>query len=88
MLDRQRFEPVRVAVELIAEFRRQDPKRFAWRDPPYEYEHEKAPIDILSGSDALRRAIEAGQGADSLTASWRDDETAFRRLREKYLLYR
>ena len=88
VLDRQRFEPVRTAVELIAEFRRQDPKRFAWRDPPYEYEHEKAPIDILYGSDTLRRAIEAGQGADALAPSWREDEAAFRRTREKYLLYR
>ena len=29
VLDRQRFRPVRTAVELIAEFRRQDPDRFA-----------------------------------------------------------
>ena len=28
------------------------PPRFAWRDPPYEYEHVKRPIDILCGTDA------------------------------------
>jgi uncharacterized protein YbbC (DUF1343 family) len=87
VVDRLTFEPVRAAVELIAEFRRQDPGRFAWRKPPYEYEHEKAPIDILYGSDALRAAIEAGRGADALAASWKDDQDAFRRQREKYLLY-
>jgi uncharacterized protein YbbC (DUF1343 family) len=87
VLDRQALLPVRTAVELIDEFRRQDPERFAWRDPPYEYEHDKAPIDILYGSDRLRAAIESGRGMDALTASWREDEETFRRQREKYLLY-
>ena len=26
-----------------------DPSRFAWRQPPYEYEHDRMPIDILAG---------------------------------------
>ena len=35
------------------------PDGFEWRDPPYEYEHDKMPIDILAGSPALREQIEA-----------------------------
>ena len=87
VLDRRTFEPVRTAVELIAEFKRQDPKQFAWRDPPYEYEHDRPPIDILYGSDRLRLAIDAGAGLDTLTASWRQEEDTFRRQRETFLLY-
>jgi uncharacterized protein YbbC (DUF1343 family) len=87
VLDRAAFRPVRTAVELIDEFRRQDTARFAWRQPPYEYEHDKAPIDILYGSDRLRLAIESGEGAAALAASWEEDEHAFRRQREQYLLY-
>jgi uncharacterized protein YbbC (DUF1343 family) len=87
VLDRTRFEPVRTAVDLIAEFRAQNPARFAWREPPYEYEHEKAPIDILYGSDRLRTAIEAGKSSAVLSAEWRADSDAFRREREKSLLY-
>ena len=34
--------------------------RFAWPQPPYEYEPEKMPIDILSGSSDLRQQIESG----------------------------
>ncbi len=85
--DRQRFKPVRTAVELLAGFRRQDPARFAWREPPYEYEHDKQPIDILYGSDRLRLTIDAGGDVDALVASWTREEDAFRRTREKYLLY-
>ena len=85
--DRRTFEPMRVAVELLAEFKRQGPDEFAWRPPPYEYEEVIPPIDILYGSDALRRAIDAGQDAASIVAPWRRDEDAFRQRREQYLLY-
>jgi uncharacterized protein YbbC (DUF1343 family) len=87
VLDRQAFRPVRMAVELMAEFKRQDPARFPWREPPYEYEHDKQPIDILYGSDRLRLAIDRGEDIAALVASWRPEEEAFGRTREKYLLY-
>jgi uncharacterized protein YbbC (DUF1343 family) len=85
--DRDTFRPVRTAVELIAEFRRQAPTRFAWREPPYEYEHDKQPIDILYGSDRLRQTVDAGEDVAELVASWTRDEEDFRRSREAYLLY-
>jgi uncharacterized protein YbbC (DUF1343 family) len=87
VLDRNAFQPVRVAVELIAEFKRQAPSRFAWRQPPYEYEHDKWPIDILYGSDALRTTIDAGDDVGPIVESWRADEERFRQTRQKYLLY-
>jgi uncharacterized protein YbbC (DUF1343 family) len=87
VLDRRTFRPIRTAVELIAEFRAQSPARFAWREPPYEYEHEKQPIDILFGSDQLRMTIDSGGDVARLVDSWRGDEDAFRRMRQKYLFY-
>jgi uncharacterized protein YbbC (DUF1343 family) len=88
VVDRRAFRPVRTTVELIAEFRREDPERFGWREPPYEYEHEKQPIDVLYGSPRLRTTVESGTGVEALVAGWSRDEDAFRRTREKYLLYR
>ena len=85
--DRDAFEPVITGLALIDMFRRLDPGRFAWRQPPYEYEHDKMPIDILAGSDVLRRQIESGTPIREIAASWKDDEAAFRRLREPYLMY-
>ncbi len=63
-IDRRAFQPLRAAVELIDEFRREDPARFAWREPPYEYEHDKEPIDILYGSDRLRRTLDERRQRD------------------------
>jgi uncharacterized protein YbbC (DUF1343 family) len=87
VLDRRAFQPVRTAVELIAAFRREDPGRFAWREPPYEYEHEKQPIDILYGSDRLRAAIDTDGDVETLARSWTADEEAFRGTRERFLFY-
>jgi uncharacterized protein YbbC (DUF1343 family) len=85
--DRRSFAPVRAGVELIAALRRQAPDRFAWRNPPYEYEHDKWPIDILYGSDRLRTTIDTGGDPSVLAAEWQRDEEAFRALRQPFLLY-
>jgi len=85
--DRESFKPVKTGVALIEMFRRFDPVRFEWRRPPYEYEHEKVPIDILAGSDTLRQQVERGVPVEEIAASWRDDEEEFRRFRQPYLLY-
>ncbi len=87
VLDRQAFAPVRSAVELMAEFRRQNPERFPWREPPYEYEHDKQPIDILYGSDRLRATLDGGGDVTALVASWAREQDAFRTTRAPYLLY-
>jgi uncharacterized protein YbbC (DUF1343 family) len=84
---RETFKPVITGVALIDMFCRFDPLRFAWRQPPYEYEREKMPIDILAGSDVLRKQIESGVPIGDVAASWADEEAEFRRLRAAYLLY-
>jgi len=85
--DRAVFPAMRVAIEMLDEFKREAPREKLWRDPPYEYEHVKPPIDILYGSDRLRHGIDGGESPASIMAGWNDDEAAFRTLREKYLLY-
>jgi uncharacterized protein YbbC (DUF1343 family) len=85
--DRDAFKPVLTGVALLAMFRRFDPRAFEWRPPPYEYEHDRMPIDILAGSSVLRTHIESGMPAREIADGWRDDEMAFRRLRAEYLLY-
>jgi uncharacterized protein YbbC (DUF1343 family) len=86
--DRDAFRPIRSAVELIAEFRQQQPARFAWRQPPYEYELEKQPIDLLYGTDRLRATVDRGDDVRALIEGWAAGEEAFRRKREPFLMYR
>jgi len=85
--DRKAFAPVAVGAALLREFHGSAPKQFAWRQPPYEYEHDKLPIDILAGSSQLREQGESQVPLSEIVASWKDGEDGFRELREKYLLY-
>lgn len=48
--DRCTFEPVLTALAIIRACHQQSPVDFAWKEPPYEYEHKLRPIDLLLGS--------------------------------------
>ena len=85
--ERRAFRPVLTAVTVLQAIRSADPARFAWREPPYEYERTKRPIDVLAGSDALRRQIDAGAPAAEIAAAWEPDVAAFAALRSRFLLY-
>ncbi len=85
--DRARFFPVRTAVAVLAAARELMGERKFWRDPPYEYETERLPIDILAGSAELREAIDAGEGPAELGERWDPWEEAWRMERLEFLLY-
>jgi uncharacterized protein YbbC (DUF1343 family) len=85
--DRASFRAVLTGVALIDAFRAAGPPAFAWRDPPYEYEYEKAPIDILYGSPALREGLARGQTTSSLAGDWPAKVRPFLDLRDRCLLY-
>jgi uncharacterized protein YbbC (DUF1343 family) len=87
VLDRAAFHAVEAGVALIEAFRAANPDRFAWTSPPYEYEHDRIPIDVLAGSTELREQIEAGVPARAIAQSWEPATQAFRRLRERFLIY-
>jgi uncharacterized protein YbbC (DUF1343 family) len=55
--------------------------------PPYEYEHEKMPIDILAGSGEFRRQIEAEMAGPDIAAGWEPEVQSFLQVRKKFLLY-
>jgi uncharacterized protein YbbC (DUF1343 family) len=85
--DRMSFAPVLAAVLLTEVFRAAGPEQFAWRPPPYEYELEKLPFDILAGSSAVREQIEAGVPAEAIAQSWEPEVAKFNEVRRRFLLY-
>jgi uncharacterized protein YbbC (DUF1343 family) len=87
VLDRRTFRPVETAVALLEAFRDEGPGQFRWKDPPYEYEYERNPFDVLAGSPVLREQIESGLPAADIARSWETPVREFAQLREKFLLY-
>jgi uncharacterized protein YbbC (DUF1343 family) len=86
--DAARFKPFLTSLAVIAVARRQGRPRFAWRRPPYEFERRRLPIDILCGTDAIRRAIERGTSVRVIERSWQSDLARWLRARASYLAYR
>ena len=85
--DREAFRSVRAAAAVIATIHDMAPDDFEWRPPPYEYEYEKMPIDILWGNDGLRLGIEAGKDALEIVADAEKALPHFEELAKPYLLY-
>ncbi len=75
--DREAFRPVLTYVTILSVVLELWPEDFAWRQPPYEYEEEKLPIDILAGGDILRRELEAGRPPGKLLSLWQGELADF-----------
>jgi uncharacterized protein YbbC (DUF1343 family) len=81
------YKPYRTTLALLQALLALYPNDFQWKSPPYEYETERLPIDLLIGNQALRQALEAGEPIDKLEASWQPELIKFLNLRKGYVLY-
>jgi len=85
--DRNEFEPVKTFVAILLAIRKRYENESIWRPPPYEYEYEKLPFDILSGSNELREQIDRGEDLKEIVAGWKKEEKQFNKRRMSCLLY-
>ena len=87
--DRKKFKPFKAAVAAIKAIHDLYPDQFFWKQPPYEYEFEKLPIDILAGTGRLRNDIEHGNNIERMEDWWQEECSQFnKRYRKKYLMYK
>lgn len=88
VIDRERFRPFLTGVAVIKTAHDLYPEDFSWRMPPYEYETEKMPIDILTGTDRLRHDIDKGIPLEDMQLWWHKEcQTFCSYLRKRFLLY-
>jgi uncharacterized protein YbbC (DUF1343 family) len=85
--DRESFEPYLTGIAVISAARALYPEFFKWRNPPYEYEAEKMPIEILCGGSDIIRMLQCETSLDQIRRSWQEDVESFLRQRRAYLLY-
>lgn len=81
------FKPFRFGLTVIKFLRDFFPDRFEWSPPPYEYEYGKLPIDIILGTDQIRRAIEQEIPIELLEATWKPQLKRYMNLRESCRIY-
>ncbi len=69
--DARAFKPVLTTAAILQAARNASEGAFAFKDPPYEYEAEKMPIDILVGTSALREAVLNGALDTGIQDRWK-----------------
>ena len=87
--DHAAFRPWRLQALAFKALRRLAPGYDLWRDFPYEYERDRLAIDLINGSELLRRWVDDAQATPAdLDALAGADEQSWRAERETVLLYR
>lgn len=81
------LDAVRLGVACLVHARAQDPAKFRWRTEKYEFVEDKPAIDLLTGNDFFRKAVERGDTVAQLCAAWEPERARFLAEREKVLLY-
>jgi uncharacterized protein YbbC (DUF1343 family) len=82
-----RFRPYRLALTLLKALLHLYPDAFRYKEPPYEYEYEKLPLDLILGNQALRIALEEGADIAALEQGWQEELQDFVERRQKFFLY-
>ncbi len=85
--DREVFEPVLTGIAAIKVALDSHPEEFRWKEPPYEYVHDRNPFDVIAGTTRLREALESGFSLGEIQKSWEPALEGFKSAREKFLLY-
>ena len=87
--DRSKFKPFKTAVAILKTIHDIYPDNFEWKNPPYEYENILMPIDILAGTDRLRKYIERGSSIKKMEDWWTEELSEFnKKIRRQYFLYK
>ena len=85
--DHESFRPWRLFALAFKALRRLRPDYPLWRDFPYEYENDRLAIDVINGSDLLRRWVDEDSAPADLEALTAPDEAAWLSERAPVLLY-
>jgi uncharacterized protein YbbC (DUF1343 family) len=85
--DPDRYRPYETSLVLLQTVLRLYPETFKWKPPPYEYEFEKQPIDMILGSSHIRKALENDQLIADLRAQWQPALDEFLQLSKPFKLY-
>ncbi|MDY6839003.1 MAG: DUF1343 domain-containing protein [Thermodesulfobacteriota bacterium] len=87
ILDPAAYRPYITTLTILQAVVSLYPDRFQWKPPPYEYELEKMPFDMITGDPAIRQAMVDAVAVQDLGKTWQDDLEDFKDMRKAYLLY-
>lgn len=81
------FLPYRTSLALLQAVLQLYPEDFCYKQPPYEYEFERLPMDLILGDGDIRRQLADGMPLIEMEEGWQEQLAAFAALRARYFLY-
>ncbi|HPJ68400.1 MAG TPA: DUF1343 domain-containing protein [Desulfobacteraceae bacterium] len=87
VLDRNSFQPYLTSIGLLRAVMKIHEQDFEWKDPPYEYEFKKKPIDLIMGDVSIRNELESGTALSIIKEKWLEDLKSFDDWRKPFLIY-
>lgn len=85
--DKNSFRPWRLGQFLCRKFIEELPQDFKWKEPPYEYEFKKLPIDLINGTDKIRKWVESSDTFEKLLEIETKNLFNYMEKRDNCLLY-
>jgi len=84
---RDKFKPVITALEIILAIKKAHQDEFRWKKPPYEFEAEKLPFEILTGNPKVRELIDNKCSIKDIEIVCNEGFDKFQEIGRKYFLY-
>lgn len=85
--NKRQFKGMVFIVAFLKAVKKAYSEEFFWKDPPYEYEYERLPIDIVSGDANLREYVDSDSDLEDLFSTWEMQHKEYLKWRRPYLLY-
>ncbi len=84
---RKNFSPYMASLLLMQLIMKFHPEEFEFNPPPYEYEYERMPIDLILGSRDIREKITEMEDLALLENLWQERLNTFKTNCKKYYIY-
>ena len=87
VMDPLRYRPYKTTLQLLRTILSKHRGQFQWKPPPYEYEFERLPIDLIIGDRSIRKQLEKLEPIDAIEADWQEELNHFKSISRKFQLY-
>ncbi len=81
------YKPYKSSLIFFQEILKLHSRDFNYKPPPYEYEYNRLPMDLILGSRQLREKIENMENLDRIEQSWQKDLSFFNNISKRFYLY-
>ncbi len=85
--NRDKYKPYITSLKLLQGILKNFPELFEYKNPPYEYEFERLPMDLILGDKEVRKRLENFDNLEEIENSWQQGIDEFRKIRKAFLLY-